>query len=343
MIEWNRLEFSQPEFFFLLCLLPVVYWLAGQSQGRVVFSSLKLIPKHSVSKRQRFLWLPSLCFTLGMGFLILASTGPRVGNKQMQIKKEGISIMMVVDTSSSMRALDLAEDDESNRLDIVKQLFSSFVRGTDGFFGRQNDAIGLVRFAGFADTSCPISLDHSSLLSIVSSLDIVQSREEDGTAIGDALALAISRIQESSTSSKIVVLLTDGENNAGEESPLVAADLAASQGVKIYTIGVGSEGMAPVPMVDPRTGQQQLRAMRVSIDEQLLQEIAKRSSGRYFRATDQESLKEIIQEIDRLEKTVIEETRYRQYTEYFAFLSGGGLFFLCLALLLDSTVFRRFP
>jgi len=341
MIDWARLEFSQPLWAFLFLLLPLVFWIGTRKQGQMIFSSLYLFPQHHSSIRQRISFLPSLLMTLGIGALIFALTGPRAGNKNTQIQKEGISIMVVVDTSSSMRALDLSDD--KDRLDILKEKMSVFIRGGRGLAGRANDAIGIIRFAGFADTACPLSLDQEGVLSIVKELSIVEVAEDDGTAIGDALALAVSRMATAKTESKIIILLTDGENNAGEELPLVAADLAASEGITVYTIGIGTNGIAPVPVTDPRTGQTRLQAMSVRIDEALLQEIADRTGGQYFRATDQYSLSNIVKRIDQLEKTIIEENRYREYSEYYGFFSLLGFGFLLLGFFLDATVFRRFP
>ena len=249
--------------------------------------------------------------------------------------------MIVVDTSSSMRALDLS--DEKDRLEILKEKMHTFIRGGNGLAGRSNDAIGVIRFAGFADTASPLSLDHDGLLNIVHKLSLVKSAEEDGTAIGDALALAVSRISSAKTESKIIILLTDGENNAGEELPLISADLAKTENITVYTIGLGTNGVAPVPVIDRRTGQTRLQAMPVRIDEELLKEIASRTGGQYFRATDQHSLSRIVKRIDQLEKTIIEENRYREYSEYYSVFSIFGLVFLMLGALLDATIFRRFP
>lgn len=341
MIDWLLLEFTQPLWFFLLFTLPLVFWMATRKQGQLLFSSLSLLPTQSSSTRQRFSWLPALFLTLGIGTLSIAMTGPRSGNKNTQIKKEGISIMVVVDTSSSMRALDLS--DEKDRLEILKERMITFIRGGKGLAGRSNDAIGVIRFAGFADTASPLSLDHDGLLSIIYKLSIVKSSEEDGTAIGDALALAVSRISSAKTESKIIILLTDGENNAGEELPLISADLAKAEKITVYTIGLGTNGVAPVPVINRRTGETVLQAMPVRIDEELLQEIASRTGGQYFRATDQHSLSQIVKKIDQLEKTIIEENRYREYSEYYSVFSTFGLIFLMLGVLLDATIFRRFP
>ena len=341
MIDWSRLEFAQPLWSLLLFLLPLVFWVGTRKQGKMLFSSLILLPRQQRSLRQSVSFVPALLMTLGMGALVLGLTGPRAGNKNTQIQKEGISIMVVVDTSSSMRALDLS--DEKDRLDILKEKLALFIRGGRGLAGRSNDAIGIIRFAGFADTACPLSLDHEGVLGIVNDLSIVEIAEDDGTAIGDALALGVSRMATAKTESKIIILLTDGENNAGEELPLIAADLAASEKITVYTIGIGTNGIAPVPVTNPRTGRTQLQAMSVRIDETLLQEIADRTGGQYFRATDQYSLSNIVKRIDQLEKTIIEENRYREYTEYYGVFALLGFALLLLGFLLDATIFRRFP
>ena len=249
--------------------------------------------------------------------------------------------MMVVDTSGSMQALTRSDVREETRLDVVKKTVVNFVQGNAGFSGRSNDMVGLIRFAGYADTSCPLTFDHPNLSAIAYNMEIVTNREEDGTAIGDALTLAVSRLSETSSESKVIVLLTDGSNNAGEETPEVAASLAQSQDITIYAIGVGTNGMAPVRVSNPRTGRSQIQTMPVRIDDELLENISTQTGGRYFRATNQDGLKQIVSTIDALEKTTLEDKRYREYTEYYPMWLLFGLLCMSVSVVLKHTVFRR--
>ena len=341
----NGLEFREPSMLVLLLLVPLIFYFSQRTQGNVVFSSLNLIPK-TVSLRARLAWLPSVFLSLGAVAFVGAATGPRIGNKDTEVKKEGIAIMMVMDTSGSMQALDLDnsnDDTEQNRLDVVKQVFENFVLGSDGTTGRSNDSIGIIRFAGYADTACPLTLDHGNLVGVSRSIDIVSDQNEDGTAIGDGLALAVSRIKKSPARSKVIILLTDGVNNAGVEAPLAAAELARTEGVKVYTIGAGTNGMAPVRIKDPFSGRSVLRSIPVQIDEDSLKEIAEKTGGAYFRATDFERLKEVYATIDSLEKTELKQVLFRQYTEYYRHFVGLGLLLGLMGVMLDATYFRRAP
>ena len=345
----TMLEFRDPLLLLLCMLAPLAYYLASKSQGYIKFSSLMGLNNQQKSQpletslRQRLLFVPPLLFSIAALSFAFAAAGPRAGVKNTRIKKEGISIMMVIDTSSSMLALDLSDDQEETRLDVVKRVFETFVMGKGALSGRKNDSIGIVRFAGYADTTYPLTLDHSGLIGVVRTLEIVSTQNEDGTAIGDALMLAISRISESKSHSKVIILLTDGENTAGEEDPLQAAKLARSEGVKIYTVGAGSNNIAPVRITDPFTGQSTLYSIPVRIDEDLLEEIAKITDGTYFRATNEDGLKQIYEAIDKLEKTEMEQTLYRQYNEYYSHFLLFGLLMCCAAFLGDATYFRRSP
>jgi len=341
----SGIEFREPLLAVLFVLVPVVFLLARRSQGRVVFSSLHILPQ-VVSWRARFIWIPSFLLSMATMSFVWASMGPRIGNQDSEVKKEGIAIMMVMDTSGSMQALDLdnnQDDDEQNRLDVVKDVFEQFVLGSGGLSGRKNDSVGLIRFAGYADTACPLTLDHGSLVGVAKGIDIVKEQTEDGTAIGDGLTLAVSRIKKSPARSKIIILLTDGVNNAGVETPLSAAELARTEGVKVYTIGAGTTGMAPVRVQDPFSGRSVLRSMPVQIDEDTLKQIAEISGGRYFRATDYNHLKEVYATIDTLEKTELTQVLFRQYTEYFRHFVALGMMLGMLGIVLDATYFRRSP
>ena len=349
MMGWliPHLEWSNPIWLWAVLILPWVFWQRFRFKGMVVISSTKMWQQIPKSSKQYFAWIPAFFFTNSLLFWFIAASGPRIGNQHTEVKSDGIAIMMVVDTSSSMMALDLSTDSqERTRLDVIQDIFHQFVMGTDGFSGRSNDLIGLVRFAGFADTASPMTLDHQNLLQIAHNLQIVENRNEDGTAIGDALTLAVSRLadtkeQNKIAKSKVIVLLTDGSNNAGEEQPLTAAELAASQDIVIYSIGVGSNGSAPIRLTDPRTGRSQIRTMPVQIDEELLKSISDRTSGKYFRATNQEALVEIIKTIDQLEKSTLSERKYREYQELYGIFVMMAMASLTISLLLEHGVFKR--
>jgi len=342
----DGLEFRQPWLLWAAAVAVPVWLLAARSGGRLVFSSLRILPSAGHSWRTRLAWLPDVMLALAAVWLSVALAGPRVANKTTRVHREGIAIMMVVDISGSMAALDLsAEDEERTRLDAVKRVFEEFVLGSDDLAGRPDDAIGVVSFAGFADTRCPLTLDHGSLATIARDLELVTERGEDGTAIGDGLGLAVLRLRDAKdeVKSKVVILLTDGVNNAGEQTPLAAAELAKKEGIKVYTIGAGTNGVAPVRVSNPFTGGTMLRAQRVVIDEDTLREIADRTGGQYFRATDAGGLREVYRAIDRLERTRITEQRFREYREYFRLAVAIALALGALAWLLRGHVLRRLP
>lgn len=344
-LPWlSQVQFREPWLLLAAVLAIPAFLLSHRSAGRILFSSLELIPRQRKTWRTRLSWLPDALIGLAVVATAIALAGPRKGNKSATVKREGIAMMMVVDTSGSMQALDLSTDkEERTRLDAVKLVFQDFVRGGAGLEGRPNDAIGIVTFAGYADTMCPLTIDHDNLLTIARSLAIVTDRNEDGTALGDGLALAVERLRDAKAKSRVAILLTDGVNNAGIDSPVAAAEVAKKIGVKVYTIGAGTTGTAQVRVPDPFTGQSVLRAMPVEIDEATLKDIAARTGGRYFRATDAEALIEVYKEIDALERSEIEEQKFVDFRHYFGFFVGAALGLLALAWLLGATVFRRYP
>jgi Ca-activated chloride channel family protein len=243
---------------------------------------------------------------------------------------EGIDIVLALDISTSM----LAEDLEPNRLEAAKAVAADFVAG------RRNDRIGLVAFAGEAFTQVPLTLDYGVVTSLLAELD--PSMIEDGTAVGMGLATAVKRLQASEAASKVVILLTDGRNNQGEVGPVTAARAAQALGVRVYTIGAGSRGTAPVPVNDPQRGRV-YATMRVDIDEETLREVAGITGAQYFRATDTESLAAIYEEIDQLERTEMEVENFTQYAERFGVPLGAGLLLLLLEVGLAQTWLRRLP
>ena len=338
-------EFGDRWFLSLLILAPLVFWLGTRPTSLLRFSSAALLTGTSRSVRQRLSYLPALLMTLAFVALVVALSRPRTPQRETQITREGIAIMTVVDLSSSMDARDMVEEDRAlNRLSVVKDVFVDFVEGTDRTAGRgrPDDLIGMVTFARYADSVCPLTLDHGNLINIVKDLEIVAQRQEDGTALGDGLGLAVERLRRSKAKSRIAILLTDGVTNAGVIEPMKAAELAAENDIKVYCIGVGTEGMAPVPYTD-MFGRARLVPQPVEIDEKTLKEIAEKTSGRYFRAVDKDALAEIYREIDGLERTEVSEVKYLQYTEHFPYFVASGLCLIATALVLNGSLFRRLP
>ena len=274
--------------------------------------------------------MPALLGAVGVTAVIVALARPQTGITSETLLTEGIDIIMVMDVSSSM----LAEDLEPNRLQAAKGVAADFVGG------RRNDRIGLVAFAGEAFTQAPLTLDYSVVQSLIGELQV--GIIEDGTAVGMGLGTAVKRLQASDAESKVVILLTDGRSNRGEIGPVTAARMAQALGVRVYTVGVGTRGNAPVPIADPLVGTR-LVPMRVDIDEPTLQEIAELTGGRYFRATDNESLTSIYEEIDQLERTEIEVENFTQYAERFPVVLAFGLLLLLMEVGLAQTVLRKLP
>jgi Ca-activated chloride channel homolog len=333
------MTWTQPWYLLLALLAIPVFLLAHHAAGRVRFSSLRVLPARASTWRTRLAWLPDLLYALAVVALAIAMAGPRKGENDARIRREGIAICMVVDTSSSMAALDLSGPArEQTRLDAVKDVFADFVLGLHGLRGRADDAVGLVSFARYADTRSPLTLDHGNLAAAARALELTPPRtREDGTAIGDGLALAVERLAASPARSKVAILLTDGEDNASQVSPDEAAVLARDSGVKVYAIGAGTNGVAPLRVGD------ELVQVPVSIDEDLLKSVADTTGGKYFRATDRDGLRAIYGEIDRLERTELEGTQFYEYREYYELAVAIGLALAVLALALRATLLRRLP
>jgi Ca-activated chloride channel family protein len=309
----------------------------------VLFSSFRLLPRHVTTWRMRLSFVPPALLALATVALAIALAGPRIADRQTRVKKQGIALMLVIDVSGSMQALDLSEKDrERTRLDAVKDVLADFVKGGRGLPGRPDDLIGIVSFAGYADTRCPLTLDHDNLLVAASALQLATKPEEDGTAIGDGLGLALERLRESTAKSKVAILLTDGVNNRGDTSPQQAAELAATIGVKVFTVGAGTNGMAPIRVTDP-FGRSFLQRMPVEIDEKMLKAIADKTGGRYYRVTDAEALERVYREIDTLARSEFVEQRFRNYDEYYPHALALGLLLAALSWLLSGTLLRRLP
>jgi Ca-activated chloride channel family protein len=317
--------------FLLLLLLPLAWWWWRRRQRppATPYSDLRLV--NLVKEADWLARLPVACRLLAFTAWVMAAAGPRLGGSQVEVKKEGIAIVIAVDISSSMLAEDFSP---SNRMEVAKQQAAAFIKG------RSADRIGVVAFAGEALTQVPITVDYPVLEQAVASLRI--GMLEDGTAIGTGLATAVNRLREAPGKSKVILLLTDGENNRGTVDPRTAAAAAAALGIKVYTIGVGTEGEAPVPTGRGLSGFR-YEMLPVRIDEPLLRDIAATTGGRYFRAKDSEALARIFQQIDGLEKTPIQVTRYVKYDEIAKPLVLAGLLLLGLELLLGATLVVRTP
>ncbi len=316
--------FHSPWYFLFLILLPLVIWrlFAKRRNPAVGFSSVSLAKRISPTLRQRLMWLPAALTIGAIVFLIIGLSRPREGREQTIADSEGIAIELVVDRSGSMQAMDFKIDGQNvDRLTAIKNVAGKFVSGGDELDGRFSDLVGLITFAGYADGLTPPTLDHSFLVGRLNETQIVTQRSEDGTAIGDAIALAVEKLndlddrQKEKVKSKVIILLTDGENTAGELEPVEAAEIAQTIGIKIYTIGVGTRGQAPIPVRDSFTGRQTIRMMPVNIDEATLKKVAETTGGQYFRATDTDSLVKIYEEIDALEKTKVEARHFVDYRE----------------------------
>jgi Ca-activated chloride channel family protein len=322
--------FARPWLLLLLLLLPLWWMLRRRRPVPAARYSDVTLPAQA-SRRRWWVVLPPVLRGLTLAALTLAAAGPRIGGDTVEIKQEGIAIVITIDISSSMLAEDFAP---SNRLEVAKRQAVGFIRG------RTADRIGLVAFAGEALTQVPVTLDYPVIEQAV--MDLKIGSLEDGTAIGSGLATAVNRLRRAPDKSKVVLLLTDGENNKGLIDPRTAAATAAAFGIKVYTIGVGTIGEAPIP-TGRGLGGFRYEMLPVRIDEPLLQEIAQKTGGRYFRAKDTEALSRIFRQIDALEKTPIHVTRYTRYDETTRPLILLGLTALALELLIGSTLVVRVP
>lgn len=332
---WGNFEFANPEFFWLLLALPLAIawyiWKYHKQTPAVRISSIKgfkaassLLPK-----------LRPLLFILRLATLALIITAlARPRNVEVSTKTKttkGIDITIAIDVSASM----LAKDLRPNRLEALKKVAASFING------RPNDRIGLVEYAGESFTKTPITSDKSIVLSALKSVEY-NNIIEGGTAIGMGLATSVNRLKDSKALSKVIILMTDGENNAGQIDPRIAAELAQEFGIKVYTIGMGTNGMALSPVAVNPNNTFVYDRVQVTIDEELLKEISATTGGQYFRATNNEKLEEIYDEIDKLERTDVEEFKYTNYEEKYRPLVLVAGLLLLIELLLKYTVFKSF-
>lgn len=340
------MRFENPWALLLLAAPPALFlWLRRRDRpagvGYTATGDLEILGATFMTRLRAALpWVRLLVLAL----CVLALARPQWGQQVTRIYRDGIAIVMVVDVSSSMGALDLQIGDApANRLDVVKETFRGFVEGEgETESGREGDLIGMVTFARFGDNLSPLTLDHDALLLALDEIDIVQVPEEDGTAIGDALAMGAELLQRAGAKSKAMILLTDGSNNAGATGPVDAAAAAKALGIRIHAIGAGTRGVAmtPVRQGDDATV---MVPTQVFIDERMLSDVAEATGGRYFRATDGAALREIYAEIDRLEKSTNVAEQYQRYIEGFPALLLCALLLLCAEAALVNTRLRALP
>lgn len=333
----ENFQFLHPELLWLLLLLPILaVWRSrwGQPLAIQIPSTMdaQTIGARSRSKVGGFLVFLGL---IALTLLIIALARPRYGKGSSEIEASGIDIILTLDVSGSMEALDFElQGKQVNRLEVVKDVVGKFVGQ------RPNDKLGMVAFAGRPYMVSPLTTDHDWLSKRLADVKIGQV--EDGTAIGSAIASSVSHLKDSSAKSRIIILLTDGVNNAGAVNPLTAAEAAKALGIKIYTIGAGTRGEAPFPVTDG-FGRRHLQMMKVEIDEKMMEDIAKATGGQAFRATDTNSLADIYDVINKLETTTRKLKKYQQYDELYLYFLVPGLVILLLELILSQTRWRRLP
>ena len=332
------MTFAHPYFLLLLLLLPLLAWLKGKVgfQPAFLYSSVQLVRGITGITRSRAGAILAQMRWLALALFFIALARPQVGEGETKVTASGVDIVVAIDLSGSMSSEDFElQGQRVNRLAIAKDVLQKFVDR------RPNDRIGLVAFARDAYIAAPLTLDHDFLLQNLERLEIA-TPDRDGTAIGSALTAALNRLRELKSKSKIVILMTDGQNNAGNVPPLTAAEAAETLAVKVYTIGVGTRGMAPIPYIDP-FGRKRYDQQPVDIDESTLQQISQRTGGQYYRADKTETLRSIYDEIDRLEKTEAIVKKYQRYREMFPFVALPGLVLLLLEIILNHTVWRKLP
>ncbi len=329
----NNIHFAQPAYLYLLFLIPLLiiwYWYRNnKSVAEIQISTTESLAKIKKTFRERFRHSLFVLRILAILLLIIAMARPQSSLSRQDISVEGIDIVLAIDISGSM----LAEDFKPNRIEAAKKVAIDFIDG------RPNDRIGLVVFSGESFTQCPLTTDHEVLKNLFK--NIKSGMIQDGTALGNGLATSVSRIKDSKAISKVIILLTDGVNNMGEVDPLTAAEIAKLYGIRVYTIGVGTTGLAPYPVQTPFGTQYQ--NMEVQIDDVLLKKISEMTNSKYFRATNNAKLKSIYKEIDNMEKSKIDVTVFRKKKEEFLpFALLAALLFIA-ELILKTIVFRTIP
>ena len=329
----SQFTYAHPAFFYLFLLfIPMIGWYVWQQKKSRASIQISTLKGFEAAPRTWKHYLRHLLFVFQLGvlsLLIMALARPQSTSSWENATTEGIDIIIALDISSSM----LARDFQPDRLDAAKNVAIQFISG------RPYDRIGLVVFAGESFTQCPLTTDHAVLINLFK--DIHTGMIEDGTAIGEGLATAVARLKDSKAKSKVVILLTDGENNRGEIAPVTAAEIAKTFGVRVYTIGVGTIGTAPYPVQTPFG--MQMRNMEVKIDEPMLKQIAQITDGEYFRATDNATLKSIYKQIDQLEKSKIAVKQFSRKTEEFERFAIPAMLLALLLVFLKNTIFRNIP
>ena len=326
--------FAHIEYLLLfLLLIPLIVWYVMRHykiDGSLQVSDTKVFKGAPKSFRNYLLHLPFILRIAALSLLIIVLARPQSTDNWSSSEVEGIDIMLAIDVSGSM----LAEDLQPNRLEAAKDVAAKFVND------RPNDNIGITLFAGESFTQCPLTIDHAALLNLFS--NIKTGVIDDGTAIGMGVSNAVARLKDSQAKSKVIILLTDGSNNAGDISPLTSAEIASTYGIRVYTVGIGTQGQAPFPMPTITGGVQRVM-VEVDIDEDTLKDIARITDGRYFRATDNTSLEAIYKEIDELEKTKLNVKEYSKREEEYKRFALAAFLLVLIDILLRYTVLRRIP
>jgi len=319
--------FKNPLFLFLL--IPVfLLWLPSSSE--ILYPSLEFLKRRSPTIRQYFSWLTPLFLTLGFLLLVLAMARPAWGYEDRKEAFQGIAIQMVVDHSGSM-GIKVDPQEDLRRLDIVKKAFADFIQQ------RPYDQIGLITFAKYAETLCPLTNSLDILQGFIQNIEVVSDKSRDGTSLGDALLLASSRLQEQSLNSKVIILLTDGKSNSGQYTPAEALDIIKDWGIKVYTIGFGPQGYV---IQESLLGQRRV-PVSSTVDDQILKEIAEATGGRFLQAGNPQELQEAVAQINRMEKNTIQVDNPPQPVDRYKFFLLWGALFLVLAIVIDTLIIRR--
>ncbi len=359
----SEIVFHSPGFAALLAAIPLLYafgaWRRRRVRdGAILFSNLKPFRSLPPTWRLRLRFLPALLRAAALALLAVALMRPQRGSELSPESSEGISILMAVDRSYSMNTADFTLDGKKvSRLEAVKKVFRDFVKGGDGLAGRANDEIGIVSFTGYPVPMAPLTLDHGALLDVLGNLKVYDLkhdnfgrpigdqetlREETSTAIGDGLALAVDRIKDLKAKSKVIILMSDGAQTAGNLQPLDGAELAKALGIKIHAIGIGQAGVVMVEVEDPFFGKRMV-PKQSDLDEETMKTVAEATGGKYWNAATTGALTEVYREIDGLERTKIESSRFYRYDEKFQWAAVPALSLLVLDAVLALTVFRRTP
>ena len=331
MFHWDI--YQNPQAFYLLFLIPVllawIFFRSKKDKPLLKLSSTGFLANIKPSKKRYLIWFPEALSAMAILFIVFAIARPQDAFSWEEEKTKGIDIAIAMDVSTSM----LAQDFKPNRFEASKQIAIDFIKG------RNSDRFSLVVFAGEGFTQCPLTIDHNRLVQLFEGLET--GILKDGTAIGSGLATSVKRLKDSDSKSKVIILLTDGENNSGDIAPEAAGKLAAKFGIKVYTIGIGREGMAKMPVAIDQAGNYLYDNVPVKIDEVLMKKIAKSTGGKYFRATGNKHLSNIYKEIDLMEKTELASVKYSNKTELFFPFAFTGVFLMLLAKLVQVIWFKK--